>query len=595
MENTHFWVGPWRIDPELNKISTSEKSVTVEPRAMRTLCYLHKRRGHPVSRDELLDKVWGKQALTDHAISVVIVSLRQALGDDAQNPKYLKTIRKKGYCLDEAVDVEEARLPVDLGASTHDLRKTSIGIAAVSAALFIFLLLYVAFPKSSDSIAAPFVISFSPVVQTETVDAILTTVTNDLLVMELARYGQVVEPDRALQIETSDIYRVSASVIDEAGHLVVDMVAENSDGIRENMTVRSQTNILAMAASVRSLVATMMAGRRVIAPKSETRNDVEIILDRARYFWGFHRHDRNQLAYRMVKKLLKEHPANGDVHALLAEMYAALPGRVWGLDGVDTLALAEQHIQRAVELGADAKYVWRTQARLLHERDQDYIQAAKFYRKALDHDPEDYWNWRNFAVSLAVSSRFEEAIAAHDRAISLSLEPTGALSEKMVTLYFAGQFDAAAKLKKELQELDGRPGIRAALIYYMAGDHEASFAEWAQYFERLGLRNVADIFNAATGVDAIAGVYANAASLLKAMPEGRVAAHLIAYVLFAADDVDGGSEYIQKTLDLVAMRRSQPNYDPRSTRMLLFMRIDPFFKRFEKDQLVQNLLRAMDV
>ena len=99
VSSTHFWIGPWRVDPELNKISNAGRVTTVEPRAMRTLCYLHQNQGHPVSRDELLDKVWGKQALTDHAISVVIVSLRQALEDDAQNPKYLKTIRKKGYCL----------------------------------------------------------------------------------------------------------------------------------------------------------------------------------------------------------------------------------------------------------------------------------------------------------------------------------------------------------------------------------------------------------------------------------------------------------------------------------------------------------------
>ncbi|MEX0299569.1 MAG: transcriptional regulator, partial [Kordiimonas sp.] len=362
-ESTHFWVGPWRIDPELNKISTSDKSVTVEPRAMRTLCYLHKRRGHTVSRDELLDKVWGKQALTDHAISVVIVSLRQALEDDAQNPRYLKTVRKKGYCLVETAEVSM----VDDGVLARQpfvpffySMKASIGIALVAAIIFAVMIVYAVKFNTSVSKADPFVVSFSPVVQTKAVDETLTTVTNDLFLMELARYGRVIVPDRSSSMETANLYSVSASVTDVAGQLIFDMVAEGSDGISESMTARSQPNITAMASSIRSLVATMMAGHRVIAPKSKTRNDVEIILDRARYFWGFHRHDRNQLAYRMVKNLLQEYPANGEVHALLAEMYAALPGRVWGLDGVDTLALAEHHIQRAVELGADAKYVWRT-------------------------------------------------------------------------------------------------------------------------------------------------------------------------------------------------------------------------------------------
>ena len=60
--------------------------------------YLIEREGQVVSRDQLLDAVWGYHIYpTNRTIDNFILKLRKILEDDARNPRYLHTIRGVGY------------------------------------------------------------------------------------------------------------------------------------------------------------------------------------------------------------------------------------------------------------------------------------------------------------------------------------------------------------------------------------------------------------------------------------------------------------------------------------------------------------------
>ncbi len=55
----------------------------VERRAMAVLVHLAQRRGEVVSKDGLIEAVWGPVAISDHSVAIVISQLRRALGDEA--------------------------------------------------------------------------------------------------------------------------------------------------------------------------------------------------------------------------------------------------------------------------------------------------------------------------------------------------------------------------------------------------------------------------------------------------------------------------------------------------------------------------------
>src|SRR5688572_29223136 len=66
---------------------------------MDLLAYLAERPGEVIPKGKLLDDVWGSQAISESALTRTVTELRQALGDDAGQPRLLETIPKRGYRL----------------------------------------------------------------------------------------------------------------------------------------------------------------------------------------------------------------------------------------------------------------------------------------------------------------------------------------------------------------------------------------------------------------------------------------------------------------------------------------------------------------
>ncbi len=87
------------IRPDLNRIEHGGESVPVEPRVMDVLVYLAENSGRVVSRDELLDRIWGETVVVEHVLTRAISELRRVLADDSERPLFVETIRKRGYRL----------------------------------------------------------------------------------------------------------------------------------------------------------------------------------------------------------------------------------------------------------------------------------------------------------------------------------------------------------------------------------------------------------------------------------------------------------------------------------------------------------------
>ncbi len=66
---------------------------------MELLILLAGRKGQLVSREEIIDKLWGKDVFVDseHGVNTAIRKIRQALGDDPDQPRFIETVFGKGY------------------------------------------------------------------------------------------------------------------------------------------------------------------------------------------------------------------------------------------------------------------------------------------------------------------------------------------------------------------------------------------------------------------------------------------------------------------------------------------------------------------
>lgn len=97
---THFKkVGDFTVDTINFELISADSRTKLEPLPFAFLCFLIEKKGEIVSREALLEYVWENRVVSDDSIRKVVKKLREAFGDDAKSPSYIKTIPLKGYSL----------------------------------------------------------------------------------------------------------------------------------------------------------------------------------------------------------------------------------------------------------------------------------------------------------------------------------------------------------------------------------------------------------------------------------------------------------------------------------------------------------------
>lgn len=94
-----FRLGPWQVRPATNELVRGDEVRRVEHKAMQLLVFLVRHAGRDLSRDEILEGVWGEGVHNEEVVTVAVSTLRKALDDDARSPRFIKTVPRHGYRL----------------------------------------------------------------------------------------------------------------------------------------------------------------------------------------------------------------------------------------------------------------------------------------------------------------------------------------------------------------------------------------------------------------------------------------------------------------------------------------------------------------
>ena len=79
------------------RVRSATGVASLEPRVLDLLRCLAGQPGVVLSREDLIDSVWGLSDGSDEALSQAVAKLRRALGDDARAPRFIETVSKSGY------------------------------------------------------------------------------------------------------------------------------------------------------------------------------------------------------------------------------------------------------------------------------------------------------------------------------------------------------------------------------------------------------------------------------------------------------------------------------------------------------------------
>src|SRR5271170_7324264 len=87
------------LDRAAYELRRAGRPLKLERIPMEILLLLIDRRGQLVSREEIIEKIWGKDVFldTDNSINSAIRKIRQVLKDDPENPVFIETVTGKGY------------------------------------------------------------------------------------------------------------------------------------------------------------------------------------------------------------------------------------------------------------------------------------------------------------------------------------------------------------------------------------------------------------------------------------------------------------------------------------------------------------------
>ncbi|MEZ5557092.1 MAG: winged helix-turn-helix domain-containing protein [Pseudomonadales bacterium] len=89
--------GEFELDRDSFELLRNGEPVHLEPRVLLLLGFLIERRSQLVSKDVLLDELWGHRFVSETALATQIKRLRQALGDDGRRQEIIKTVHGRGY------------------------------------------------------------------------------------------------------------------------------------------------------------------------------------------------------------------------------------------------------------------------------------------------------------------------------------------------------------------------------------------------------------------------------------------------------------------------------------------------------------------
>jgi TolB-like protein/DNA-binding winged helix-turn-helix (wHTH) protein len=142
--------GVFEVDVRAGELTKLGKRVRLQEQPFQLLAMLLAKPGVLVTREELHLKLWPETTVDfDHGLNKAVSKIREALGDSAENPRFIETVARRGYKFladvtvvgdeqpaPETIDLapQQNAVPLDLRAATASPTATSPAAASIAAA-----------------------------------------------------------------------------------------------------------------------------------------------------------------------------------------------------------------------------------------------------------------------------------------------------------------------------------------------------------------------------------------------------------------------------------------------------------------------------
>jgi len=132
--------GPFLLDTQIGQLRKNGVGLKLQGQPIQILELLLEKPQQLVTREEIRQRLWASDTFVDfdHSIDTAVKKLRQALGDEAEKPRYIETVPKRGYRFIGQINHEESHgeilaAPQSAGPDSVERNVTTLADAAISA------------------------------------------------------------------------------------------------------------------------------------------------------------------------------------------------------------------------------------------------------------------------------------------------------------------------------------------------------------------------------------------------------------------------------------------------------------------------------
>jgi TolB-like protein/DNA-binding winged helix-turn-helix (wHTH) protein/Tfp pilus assembly protein PilF len=500
---------------------------------MELLMLLVERRGDLVKREEIAERVWGKDIFVDvdHSINVAIRKIRVVLRDDPEKPRFVETVVGKGYRFTAPIisnNAESIAQPQALPAATHassataalpDAKRIFSGrlkiLLAGLAVLTLFSAAWVLNRYGVKGTSRPSIKSVAVLplknLSGDPNQEFLADGITETLIGRLARIHDLRVISRTSVMHFKD---TQLSVPEIAKTLGVDAIVEGSV-IREGNQVRVHAQLIRASTDehiwadeyqqeyrsvlvIEENLARNIAGQIEITITPQERVslasaepvDPESHEDylKGRYYFNQRTTRAMNKSVAYFKQAIARDPKYALAYSGLADAYALLGFR-GGVPSKDALSQAKAAALKANELDDTLAEPHASLAFIAETHEWDWATAARQYKRALELNPGDARTHNWYAGYLMYVGRFEEGIDQAKRARELdplSLPINNALAGRLLV---AGRDDEALDQVRNTLELNGNfaPAHQTlGWIYLNTGKQREAVLEFQKALELSG-------------------------------------------------------------------------------------------------------------
>ena len=497
--------GQFVLDSRRRTLSRADSPVFLTPKAFDVLTFLVQNPNRLVTKEELLQAVWGDTFVEEGNLTRYISHLRTALGDNPEDTRLIVTIARKGYqftanvSVDEASDTKQATVQVptaeSMGADARPVQELPVreavskapgrwrkaAVVGPSAAVLLVVVGLVSWrhfagitpPKSQKIMLA--VLPFENLTGDPNKEYFADGLTEETI----SQLGRLNPEQLGVIARTSVMaYKHKGERLDQIGRdLSVQYVLENS--LRESgnhirltaqlIQLKDQTHLWSQDYDypVKDILSIEDDVAKAVAREIQLRltSEQQAALSRSRpvnpeafdaYMHGYYFFERNtnkdtEMAAKYFERATQLDPSYALAWAGLSRVrnWQAQVGLIPTEEGH---RLAREAIERALELNPNLAEANSQMSRLKKFVDFDWAGADEFSRRAISLEPGNPEYLDQAALSAATFGRSDEALALSRRAVGLDPLNAGSWESLGEIEFFMGQpEEAVADLKKAIE------------------------------------------------------------------------------------------------------------------------------------------------